>query len=88
VRALKEAVETNLSVSQMIELAKLFHQINNSQVEGYILPGDPETINGGDYIIPRLNEIPPLVRALQEGSSPEGDSPEKGPSRLEGPGRS
>jgi len=77
VRALKDAVKTNLGVSEMIELAKLFRNIDSSQVEGYILPGDSETINGGSYLVPRLEEIPPLVRALHEGSSPERRLPEE-----------
>lgn len=75
VNILSDAVKTNLGVSQMIELARLFYRIDSSGVEGCILPGYPETINGGSYWVPRLEEIPDLVRALHEGSSPEAGTP-------------
>jgi LCP family protein required for cell wall assembly len=74
VRAVEDAVNTNLSVSQMIELGNAFRNINSSQLEAYTLPGDPQMIDGVSYWVPREEEIPPLVELLIKGEGPESAS--------------
>jgi LCP family protein required for cell wall assembly len=69
-RELIGAVDTNLKTLQLIELAQAFKGIDGSGVKGYILPGDPQYIDGLSYWVPREEEIEPLVEALMEGVSP------------------
>lgn len=71
VRAVRDAVDTNLSISQMVELGNTFKSISSSQIETYTLPGDPAMIDGVSYWMPREEEIPPLVESLISGEEPE-----------------
>lgn len=70
-RELVSAVDTNLNTLQLIDLAQTFKNIDRSRVSGYILPGDPQYLDGISYWMPREEEITPLVNALSEGAAPE-----------------
>lgn len=70
VKEVAAAVDTNLTTTQLLDLATVFGDIDRSQVEGYILPGYPQYMKGISYWMPRQEEIEPLVDALSAGEVP------------------
>jgi LCP family protein required for cell wall assembly len=67
---LRSAMETNLNTAQLLRLANSFKSLNGSQMDSYTLPGRPQYIDGISYWVPDTDQIEPLVKALEEGTTP------------------
>jgi len=71
------SVDTNLTTAQLLDLAQVFSSIDRSRVEGYILPGTPQYLNGISYWMPQQDEMEELIDALSTGKVP-GEADELG----------
>jgi anionic cell wall polymer biosynthesis LytR-Cps2A-Psr (LCP) family protein len=65
------SVDTNLTTAQLLDLAQVFSSIDRSRVEGYILPGTPQYLNGISYWMPQQDEMEELIDALSTGKCRE-----------------
>ncbi|HBG22326.1 MAG TPA: LytR family transcriptional regulator [Peptococcaceae bacterium] len=69
---LGSAVETNMNMAQLLRMANSFKSLSGSEMDSYILPGRPQYIDGISYWVPDTDQIEPLMKALEEGTtSPE-----------------
>ena len=62
VKAFLKNVETDMSPSDVLYLAKFASQIDVGQVNTEIIPGIPESIGGISYLIPNMEQIPKVVQ--------------------------
>lgn len=67
---LSSAVETNMNIAQLLSLANSFKSLSGSEMDSYILPGNPQYMDGISYWVPDTDQIEPLMKALEEGTVP------------------
>ncbi|MBT9588968.1 LCP family protein [bacterium] len=63
-QAVKETLETDLTVDQMIDLALLYKGFDQSKMRSGQIKGDDETVNGAMVIVPYEPENTKIIRRL------------------------
>lgn len=71
VSELTDAIKTNLGTAQIIKFARLFKNIDKSHIETYMVPGEPQMMDGISYWVPDTAEARFLAASLIEGVSPQ-----------------
>ncbi len=66
VSAVAEHLETDMSVSEMISLARTYLSIEKDDIQMAMLPGYPKTINGISYVIPEEGKISEIMYWVRE----------------------
>lgn len=67
-----EIIETNLGFDQMLQLGKAYNAEMKKNTNSYMVPGVPQMIGGGSYVIADTTELPYMVGgALNGGYHPD-----------------
>lgn len=66
-RAFKKMLETDMSVLDLMDLAKVYKNFKMDRITKGVIDGDDENIGGASYIIPDDNKKKMLVQRLLEG---------------------
>lgn len=62
-------LDTDMSISELRQLASTFKEISSGAVEGYTAPGRPQMINGVSYVVPDERESAALFEAFRNGQA-------------------
>lgn len=65
--AMADNVKTDMSVPQVLELARTFKGISQDDIEGYTVPGNTAMIDGVSYVIPSEDQAAVLFEQFREG---------------------
>jgi LCP family protein required for cell wall assembly len=67
VRIVSEHVETDMTFSEMLSLARNIKSLQQKNLETIMLPGKPDTIDGVSYVIPDEEKVNLILEMIKEG---------------------
>ncbi|NLC76349.1 MAG: LCP family protein [Clostridia bacterium] len=62
IKEANQSIQTNISASEMLSLAKAAKGFDTSKIEAATLPGTPQKINGLDYWVPTTQDVEEIIK--------------------------